>query len=155
MLAGWLESRLFLGVRIVLTLGTVWLLVQRIHLHSTGTGLTLEEFGHYGQALVTVALIGACVSLMWAGSLCDGLAGILIFLIDSPDDRPLRESLMDKLNRLVKAGHTRRARWLCRRMIWRREGSRMALEAIMLHLSERQETNAVSAVRPVRISGGK
>lgn len=154
-IAGCLESRLVQVVRIVLTLGLVWFLVKRLHLRPEGVGLTLEEFSHYGHAAITAALVGACMSVLWSSSFCDGLAGIVVFLIDDPDDRPLREDPMDKLDRLVKAGHIRRARWLCRSMIWRRQGSRLALETLLLYLSDRQKQKTVLACRRERISGGK
>jgi len=143
------------AVRVGLTLGIVWFVVRSAHREPEGIGLSTVEFTHYGYLAIKVALLAACMSVLWSGLLSNGLAGIVIFLIDDPDDRPLRENPMDKLDRLVRAGHIRRARWLCRCMIWRKEGSRLALETLLLHLSDRQKTKTVLDLPPLRISGGK
>ena len=154
-LVDWMESRVFQVVRIALTLGIIWFFVKRTHIHSEGVGLSTWEFAHYGKAAVGLALVAACMSMLWSGFLTDGLAGVVMFLIDDPDDRPLREHPMDRLDRLVRAGHIRRARWLCRRMIRRREGSRMALETLLLHLRDRQGGRTGLDSCQIRISGGK
>jgi hypothetical protein len=154
-LADWMESRVFQFIRIALTLGIIWFFVKRTHLHPEGVGLSPSEFTHYGRAAVGLAIVAACMSMLWSGFLTDGLAGVVMFLIDDPDDRPLREHPMDRLDRLVRAGHIRRARWLCRRMIRRKEGSRMALETLLLHLRDRQTARVAFRSHPSRISGGK
>ena len=154
-LADWMESRVFQVIRIVGTLGIIWLFVRGFRRHSEGGGLNAGDLVRYGRAAAAAAVVAACMAILWSGSLCDGLAGLLLFLIDSPDDRPLKEDPLDKLDRLVRAGRIRRARWLCRRMIRRKEGSRLALETLLTHLSERKEGRAASDPRPKRISGGK
>jgi hypothetical protein len=154
-LADWMESRFFQAIRIVLTLGIIWFFVKRTHLTSEGIGLSPSEFTRYGHAAVGFALVAVCMSMLWSGFFCDGLAGMVMFLIDDPDDRPLREDPMDRLDRLVRTGRIQRARWLCKRMIRRKEGSRMALETLLLHLGDRQQGSAVFDSRRSRISGGK
>ena len=109
-LTDWMDSQVFRGVRVVLTFGLIWIFVKRMGVQSEGVGLSTTEFNHYGRAALTALLIGACVSVLWSGALCDGLAGVLMALIDDTDDRPLKEDPMDKLDRLVKAGRIKRAR---------------------------------------------
>ena len=154
-LVDWMESRVFQVIRIALSLGIIWFFVKRTNIHSEGIGLSTAEFAHYGRAAVGLALVAACMSMLWSGFLTDGLAGVVMFLIDDPDDRPLGEHPMDRLDRLVRAGHIRRARWMCRRMIRRREGSRMALETLLLHLRDRPARRVALGSHPSRISGGK
>jgi hypothetical protein len=154
-LVDWMESRVFQAIRIALTLGIIWFFVKRTHWHSEGVGLSTSEFAHYGRAAVGLAVVAVCMSLLWSGFLTDGLAGVVMFLIDDPDDRPLREDPMHRLERLVRTGRIRRARWLCRRMIRRKEGSRLALETLQLHLRDCQAGRVVIGGRPTRISGGK
>lgn len=154
-LADWMESRVFQVIRVVVTLGIVWLLVRGIRGHSEGGGLNAEGLVRYGRAAMVTALVAAGMAILWSGSFCDGLAGLMLFFIDSADDRPLKEDPLDKLDRLVRAGRIRRARWLCKRMIWRKEGSRLALETLLAHLSEREKGRAAYDPRPRRVSGGK
>jgi hypothetical protein len=122
---------------------------------SEGVGLSTTEFNHYGRAALTALLIGACVSVLWSGALCDGLAGVLMALIDDTDDRPLKEDPMDKLDRLVKAGRIKRSRRMCRRMLRRKQGSRMALETLLIHLADRSEGKGAFSSMGERIHGGK
>ena len=154
-LAEWMESQVFRGIRVVLTFGLIAFFVKRVSTHSAGTGLTTFEFDHYGRAALAVLMIGACVSVLWSGALCDGLAGVLMALIDDPDDRPIKEDPMDKLDRLVRAGRIKRARGMCRRMLRRKEGSRMALETLLIHLSERPEGAPALVLQKERVRGGK
>ncbi len=62
---------------------------------------------------------------------------------------------MDKLDRLVRAGRIERARGMCKHMLRRGEDSRMALETLLLHLSDKRDGAPAFPPRAERICGGK
>lgn len=150
-----MENRVFQAVRLLVTLGIGILVIKGTNVRMQGGGLTDVEFINYGRAALMVAIAGIGVSVLWSGSLCDGLAGVLMALTDDPDNRPIKENPMDKLNRLARTGRIKRARRLCRPMIRRGEGSRMALETLLVHLDDRQGRRLVLGSGSKRISGGK
>jgi hypothetical protein len=153
LLSEWMESRVFQAIRLLVTAGLIWLAIKGTHVHIHGIGLTEIELGRLGKAAAVVAGLSVVLSVLWSGALCDGLAGVFTGLLDSEDRRELREDPTRELNRFIRSGQTRRARWQCKRMIRRREGSRQALELTLAYLSARRDDRTSSARE--RISGGK
>jgi hypothetical protein len=150
----WMESRIFQALRLVFTAGLIWLVIKGTHVHIDGIGLTTElELRRLGKAAVVVAGLGAILSILWSGSLCDGLAGVFLNLLDTEDRRAMPEDPTRQLNRFIRTGQNLRARWQCWRMMRRREGSRQALKLTLAYLAERR--NGKPLPQPERISGGK
>jgi hypothetical protein len=154
MLSDWMEIGIFQVARFFVTAGVCWFLYQKLAEYRERVGgLTTIELAQFGQAAVLAAFAALIMSVLWSGSVCDGMAGVVLSLIDDPDNRPIQEDPMNKLSRLIHSGRIRRARRQCRRMIRHHEGSRVALEATLNHLANREEGKKYS--RPERVCGGK
>jgi hypothetical protein len=154
MLADWMETGIFQFCRVLVTISVILAIAHRLGGgRELSGGLNAMEMSEYGQLALWLTGILMFMAVVWSGSVCDSIAGVLIALIDDPDNRPIKEDPMDRLSRMIHDGRIRRARRVCKRMIRRHEGSREALQAVLIHLDGRKDGKIL--IRPPRVSGGK
>jgi hypothetical protein len=138
----WVKKWFFTAIRLGITIAILWALFYWVDFQSPGrnsSGLSFSDFVRSSKALAALVFAASILGRLWSGPFSDFLAGIVLKLIDDPDNRPLKGDPMDRLCRLIHGGRIRRARRLCKRMLREHEGSRASLETTLIYLADRKD----------------
>jgi hypothetical protein len=137
-IADFAETNLFYVVRLAATLAVIWAFRRGLNLaHSihTPTFVGIQDQSAYIKSAGIAVFCAVGMAVLWSGTICNFMAGVLWQMIDTPDYRRADKDPMDKVVKLVRARKNRQAIALCKRLLRRKQGSPMVLETMIARLS--------------------